>query len=71
MKELSRQNADDIITVIDYLIAIEKNGKINKNDLPVLYGDGTRWKTLTLKGFIACYESYVEAKEVQHQNVDD
>ena len=61
MPIMSDKNIQDAKKAIDYFIEISKNGNITEKDLPTLYGDGTRWSSLTLKGFIASYHSYIEA----------
>jgi hypothetical protein len=65
---LSQKNTADSLRVVDYLIELEKNGNINKEDVPRLYGDGSRWGTLTKKGFVSVYEAYVEAKTEVNQS---
>jgi hypothetical protein len=68
LDNMSKRNADDAIKAIDYFLELKKNGNIYKEDVPKLYGDGSRWGTLTKKGFITVYECYIEAEDLTSRN---
>jgi hypothetical protein len=68
---MTSKQVESCSLAIDYFEAISKKGTFSKEDLPTLYGDGSRWGVLTLKGFIACYKSWKEAKDNVSQALHD
>jgi hypothetical protein len=69
--ELTRENIEDFNNAIEFFIAISLKGNYTEKDLPALYGDGSRWHSLTLGGFIAAYRCFVYALGVSKQSVDN